>query len=349
MSADPPDIELTPRRREVLRAVIEEHISTGQPVGSQTLVRQHVFETSASTLRYELAWLESVGLLGHPHTSAGRVPTELGYRFYAGALLEERPAVPPLPVELGDASREVDEALRATTEALSQVTSLLAIASAPSLPVADIRHVEVLALQPQVVMVVVIAGSGAVAKRTIVFDAPVDPGLVEWGRAYLNETLAVGSITERAVRSRLEDPGLDGRERAFLDPIAPVFHDLFEAGPDRLVVGGASRLMRELSARERDQEGLSALAGVLEERADMLDRLRAALRGDAVTVRIGEEHGEPALRPVAMITAGYGLPRRALGAVGVIGPVRMDYAQAIVAVRGAAAVLSAYVEDVYED
>ena len=349
MSADTPDIELTPRRREVLRAVIEEHISTGQPVGSQTLVRQHGFETSASTLRYELAWLESVGLLGHPHTSAGRVPTELGYRFYAGALLEERPAVQPLPVQLGDASREVDEALRATTEALSQVTSLLAIASAPSLPVADIRHVEVLALQPQVVMVVVITGSGAVAKRTIVFDAPVDPGLVEWGRSYLNETLAGGSITERAVRARLEDPALDVRERSFLDPIAPVFHDLFEAGPDRLVVGGASRLMRELSARERDQEGLSALAGVLEERAEMLDRLRGALRGDSVIVRIGEEHGEPALRPVAMVTAGYGLPRRAHGAVGVIGPVRMDYAQAIVAVRGAAAALSAYVEDVYED
>lgn len=347
MSPDTPDIELTPRRREVLRAVIEEHISTGQPVGSQTLVRHHGFETSASTLRYELAWLESVGLLGHPHTSAGRVPTELGYRFYAGALLEERPAVQPLPVELGDASREVDDALRATTEALSQVTSLLAIASAPSSPVADIRHVEVLALQPQVVMVVVITGSGAVAKRTIVFDAAVDPGLVEWGRAYLNETLAGGSITERAVRARLEDPALDVRERAFLDPIAPVFHDLFEAGPDRLVVGGASRLMSELSAR--DQQGLNALAGVLEERAEMLDRLRAALRGDAVTVRIGEEHGEPALRPVAMITAGYGLPRRALGAVGVIGPVRMDYAQAIVAVRGAAAALSAYVEDVYED
>ncbi|MEY4226898.1 MAG: heat-inducible transcription repressor HrcA, partial [Actinomycetota bacterium] len=127
MSADTPDIQLTPRRREVLRAVIEEHISTGQPVGSQTLVRQHGFETSASTLRYELAWLESVGLLGHPHTSAGRVPTELGYRFYAGALLEERPAVQPLPVVLGDANREVDDALRATTEALSQVTSLLAI------------------------------------------------------------------------------------------------------------------------------------------------------------------------------------------------------------------------------
>jgi heat-inducible transcriptional repressor len=83
MTTIPPDLDLTQRRRQVLRAVIEEHISTGLPVGSQTLVRTRGFATSASTLRYELAWLESVGLLGHPHTSAGRVPTDLGYRFYA--------------------------------------------------------------------------------------------------------------------------------------------------------------------------------------------------------------------------------------------------------------------------
>ncbi len=342
-----PDLEITERRQQVLRAVIEEHIASGQPVGSKTLVQARGFEASPSTLRYELAWLESVGLLGHPHTSAGRVPTELGYRFYAGTLLAERAAPPPLPVDLSEASREVDDALRTTTEALSQVTSALAIASAPSVADVDIRHVEILALQPQVVMVVVISGTGTVAKRVVAFDEPVDAGLAEWARAYLNETLTGGSVTERTVRTRLEDPELDPRERGFLAAVAPVFHELYEAGADRLVVGGASRLMSVL--RAQDQAELSQLATVLEERAVMLAQLRAALRGDAVTVRIGEEHGDPALRPVAMITAGYGLPNRTLGAVSVIGPVRMDYARAILAVRGAAAALSAYVEDVYED
>ena len=341
------DLDLTERRRRVLHAVIEEHIASGQPVGSKTLVSARGFEASASTLRYELAWLESVGLLGHPHTSAGRVPTELGYRLYAGTLVAERAAPAPLPVELSEATREVDDALRATTEALSQVTSLLAIATAPSVAEVDIRHVEILALQPQVVMVVVISGSGSVAKRMVAFDEAIDPGLAEWARTYLNETLTDGAITERAVRRRLEEPDLDARERSFLGAIAPVFHELFEAGADRLVVGGTSRLMSEL--RAQDQRELQQLGAVLEERAVMLGQLRAALRGDAVTVRIGEEHGDPALRPVAMITAGYGLPTRTLGAVSVIGPVRMDYARAITAVRGAAAVLSAYVEDVYDD
>ena len=334
-----PDLDITERRQQVLRAVIEEHISSGQPIGSKTLVQNRGFETSASTLRYELAWLESVGLLGHPHTSAGRVPTELGYRFYAGTLLAERIAAQPFEVQLTEASREVDDALRVTTEALSQVTSLLAIASAPSVAEVDIRHIEILSLQPQVVMLLVISGTGAVAKRVFAFDGPVDPGLAEWSREYLNETLTGGLISERTVRRRMEDPDLPVRERAFLDAIAPVFHELFEAGADRLVVGGASRLMNEL--RAQNQQELTQLASVLEE--------RAALRGDSVTIRIGEEHEEAALRPVAMITAGYGLAHRTLGAVSVIGPVRMDYAQAIVAVRGAAAALSAYVEDVYEE
>ena len=342
-----PDLDLTDRRQQVLRAVIEEHIASGQPVGSKTLVQSRGFAASASTLRYELAWLESVGLLGHPHTSAGRVPTELGYRFYAGALVAERAAPAPLPVDLSEATREIDDALRSTTEALSQVTSALAIATAPSVAQVDIRHVEILALQPQVVMVVVISGTGSVAKRVVAFDGEVDAGLAEWARTYLNETLTQGTITERSVRSRLEDPALDPRERAFLDAVAPVFHELYDAGADRLVVGGASRLMSEL--RAQDQTELNQLASVLEERAVMLAQLRTALRGDAVTVRIGEEHDDPALRPVAMITTGYGLPSRTLGAVSVIGPMRMDYARAIMAVRGAAAALSAYVEDVYDD
>jgi len=342
-----PDLDITERRQRVLRAVVEEHIATGQPVGSQTLLRTRAFETSASTLRYELAWLESVGLLGHPHTSAGRVPTDHGYRFYAGELLAERVVAEPFELDLTQATREVDDALRATTEVLSQVTHLLAIASAPSLATADIRHVEVLTLQPQVVMVLVITGAGAVAKRVFAFESPVDPGLADWAREYVNETLAGGSVSERSVRRTFEAEELDERERAFLAAIAPVFHDLFEAGADRLFVGGASRLMSELHAQ--DQFELHELAAVLEQRAVMLDQLRAALRGDGVTVRIGDEHEAAALRPVAMITAGYGLPHRVLGAVSVIGPVRMDYAQAIVAVRGAAAALSAYVEDAYED
>src|ERR671938_1620653 len=128
------DVELTPRQREILRRVVEEYVSTGQPVGSKTLVERAGMDVSPSTVRNELAELERLGLLTHPHTSAGRIPTEAGYRFYADELLERlEPGPTTFPLDLSTAQAEVDAALQATTEMLSEVTRLLALVSAPSL------------------------------------------------------------------------------------------------------------------------------------------------------------------------------------------------------------------------
>ena len=154
--------ELTERQRALLRGVVEEHIATGQPVGSKTVLVRTALRVSSSTVRAELAELERLGLLTHPHTSAGRVPTEAAYRYYATGLLERmEPSPGPFPLDLSDARAEVESALQATTEMLSEVTRLLALVSAPPLESATVRHVEVLRLQPQVVMIVVIASTGA--------------------------------------------------------------------------------------------------------------------------------------------------------------------------------------------
>src|SRR5213595_4346481 len=183
--------ELTERQRDLLRGVVEEHIAMGQPVGSKTLLGRTRLRVSSSTVRAELAELERLGLLMHPHTSAGRVPTEAAYRYYADGLLERlEPNPGPFPLDLSAAQAEVESALQATTEMLSQVTRLLALVSAPPLESATIRHVEVLLLQPQVVMVVVISSAGAVQKGVYAFAGPVDPGLVKWAGQYLNDTLA---------------------------------------------------------------------------------------------------------------------------------------------------------------
>src|ERR687888_2739790 len=166
---NPAAIELTDRQRAVLRAVVEEYIATGQPVGSKTLLERTRLGVSSSTVRTELAELESLGLLTHPHTSAGRVPTEAGSRFYAAQLLAHLdPRPTPFPLELPSRS-EVGAALAATTEILSRVTHLLALVSAPPLGTSTVRHVEVLLLQPQVVLAVVITSTGAVTKRIVAF------------------------------------------------------------------------------------------------------------------------------------------------------------------------------------
>src|SRR5437588_12682684 len=183
-------LELTARQREILRRVVEGYVETGQPVGSKVLVESAGLTVSASTVRNELAELEARGLLTHPHTSAGRVPTERGYRFYADeTLAQQDPRPGRFPLELSALRREVDSALEATTEMLSNVTRLLALVSAPPLETTTVRHVEVLLLQPSTVIVVVITSTGGVAKRVFGFGEPVDSGLASWAREYLNEEL----------------------------------------------------------------------------------------------------------------------------------------------------------------
>jgi heat-inducible transcriptional repressor len=338
---------LTPRQELILRKVVEAHTSTGLPVGSKALAADPEIAAGPSTIRNELALLEEEGLLAHPHTSAGRVPTDSGHRFYVDRLLGAGAVLTrDRGLDLQLVRREVDEAMRATTETLSQVTNLLAIVSAPPLHTSTVRHVEVLVLQPQVVMVVVITSTGGVTKRVFTFGRPVDAGLAQWAAEYLNERLAGMGLGARMLHSRLTDPSLSATESAFLEQIAPAFTELAEIAEQTLYVDGAGRLLGE--HRFQDLTQINELMEVLERRVALLHVLRSALSERDVLVRIGTENELPALRSLALVAAGYGLPARKLGTVSLIGPVHMDYGGAIRVVREAALQLSRFIEDVYE-
>jgi heat-inducible transcriptional repressor len=340
--------ELTERQREVLRRVVEEYVESGQPVGSKNLVTRAGMTVSPSTVRAELAELERLGLLTHPHTSAGRVPTEAGYRFYADSLLERlEPRPSPFPLDLAVARRELESALQETTETLSQATRLLALVSAPPLQTATVRHVEVLVLQPQVLMVVVITSTGGVSKRVLALSEPVDTGLTLWAGEYLNDQLAGLELGTTALRRRLEDPALSPREREFLELLRPAFTGLVGDADQRLFVGGAASLLGEVRADEL--EACQRLLEALEKRAAILEMLGETLGSRRPFVRVGEELENPALREVSLVGASYGLSTRTLGAVSLVGPLRMDYEKAIRSVRAAAHELSRFVESVYED
>jgi len=335
---------LSPRQELILRKVVVCYQQTESPVGSKMLSADPELNAGPSTIRNELALLEEHGLLAHPHTSAGRVPTDAGFRYFVDRLLPT-PAAPS--VELDLVRREVDEAMRVTTETLSQVTNLLAIVSAPPVDTATIRHVEVLGLQPQVVMTVVITSTGGVSKRMATFPEPVDPGLVKWAGEYLNERLVGLGLGSRMLHSKLFAPDLTNSEEAFVSQLAPAFTVLADTAHDSLYVEGAARLLRE--HRFQDLTQINGLMQMLEERMALLGLLRAALNERDVLVRIGHENETPALRSLALVAAGYGLPQRALGTVSLIGPVRMDYGQAIGTVREAARQLSRFIADVYDD
>jgi heat-inducible transcriptional repressor len=341
-------MELSFRKREILRRVVEEYVATGQPVGSKALVERSVMDVSASTVRSELAELETLGLLTHPHTSAGRVPTESGYRVYADELVESiegRP--PPFTLDLVEMRSELEEALRSTTEALSQATRLLALVSAPSLQAATVRHVEVLLLHPHAVVVVLITSTGGLSKRVLDLDEPLDPGVANWAREYLNERVAGLQLGTTVLRRRFEDPELSTRERTFLELIRPVFVELLgEHGPE-LYVGGAAGLLGE--ARAGELEACQQLLDLLERRAAVLELLSDALDPQRTVVRVGPELGGDQLREVSYVGSTYGLRHRSLGTVGLLGPLRMDYEKAISSVRAAAFELSRLVEEVYEE
>ena len=318
-------------------------------MASKSIAGTQSFDWSPSTVRNELAALEAAGYLTHPHTSAGRVPTDAGYRFYADALL----AAAPLParreagLDLSQMRREVDEAMRDTTTALSRITDLLALATAPPASSSHVHRVEVLLLQPKVVMVVVIASNGAVTKRIYTFEEPVDPGLLEWASSYLNERLT-GLAPGRPDDRPTAWPTRSSRTRSgiSLARSSSAFTDLEQRAGEDLYVEGAARLLSEEHAP--DMPHADALMRALEGRAGLLRVLRSALDERSAFVWIGGENPAPELRSVSVVGANYGLGYRNLGTVGVVGPLRMDYETAISSVREAATELSRFFELVYE-
>src|ERR687887_428658 len=308
--------QLTERQRALLRGVVEEHITTGQPVGSRTLLARTGLRISSSTARAELAELER---------------------------LEPSPGA--FPLDLSAAKAEVESALQATTEMLSEVTRLLALVSAPPLESATIRHVEVLRLQPQVVMIVVITSTGAVTKRVYAFVEPVDPGLAKWAGQYLNDALAGLQPGTHQLRQRLEDPGLSEREAAFIGILRPTFIELADEGQS-LYVGGTAGLLE--GAREDELDVYQRLLEMLEKRAALLGVVSQALDPRRPFVRVGVDLDHPDLQRLSLVGAAYGLANRTLGAVSLLGPGRMDYEKALRSVRGAATELSRFVEEIYE-
>jgi heat-inducible transcriptional repressor len=339
---------LTSRQERILCKVVDDYLRTGQPVASRSIAADPEFDCGPSTIRNELALLEEQGLLAHPHVSAGRVPTDAGQRYVVDLMLSSGEGLAVRRrLELSLIQLEIEEAVRTTTETLSQMTNLLAVVSAPSLTTATVRHIEVLALQPQVVMVVIITSTGGVSKLFATFDRPVDAGLVAWAGEYLRERLVGLGLGARLLQQRLIDPSLASVELEFLARLAPAFGDLSSEGEDELYVDGTARLFS--AGQIEDATQLNGLVSLLERRVALLRVLREALGESGVYVRIGRENEIPAMRSLGLVATGYGVAQRKLGTVSVIGPVRMDYAGAIVTVREAAHELSRFVEEAYAE
>jgi heat-inducible transcriptional repressor len=323
-------------------------------VGSKALVERGIVAASASTIRYELGRLEELGLLEHPHTSAGRVPTDLGYRMYVDHLMDASAGRRALPLTLGDPGARIEEALRDTTRQLADATGLLSVITAPRTSGAVIRHVELVQLQPTMLVAVVITAAGDVARHKVATRHPIDPGLVDWAGEYLNEEVAGLAIGEHRLRQRLAHPELSARERDMLALVAPAFDELDDQQPE-LLVGGTHR---QLSQHGADVERVVQLVAMLDERRRLLEALRPIVdrgafalhssRVQGASVRIGCENQMPELQRLSVVGAAYGVGARPLGMVGLIGPRSMDYRLATRVVNAAAVGLSDLASELYE-
>jgi heat-inducible transcriptional repressor len=320
---------LDDRKAAILRAVVECHIQTAQPVSSAYVAQLGDLSVSPATVRNEMAVLEQEGYLFQPHSSAGRVPTDKGYRFFVDSLAGPG----PLGVAQAELVRmffarkhgEIERTLAETSSLLSRLTDYAAVVVAPSAPEPGrVRSVQLVKLAPRVVLAVAILGSGVVERRSLELAAPVSDDQVERAAA------AVAALLEGVV---LEKPGLpaptgdqtvDALARAAVDALKGAE---LEPGTGHVFIGGAARMAAAFEAVST----IRTVLGILEEQYMLVTLLRDVL-DSGLTVAIGTEHGVLPLAECSVVVASYEVDGERAGTVGVLGPTRMHYDQAMAAV-----------------
>lgn len=341
------------RRLAVLRAIVEDYVATEEPVGSKALVERHGLGVSPATVRNDMAVLEEEGLIHQPHTSAGRIPTDKGYRLFVDRLTTVRPmsaAEKRAIATFLEGAVDVDDVVRRSVRMLAQLTHQVAVVQYPTLSASTVRHVEVVALAPRRLLVVLILSSGRVEQRLVELQHDLADDQVATLRAQVNqavvgERLVAASTALRSLRADGPDATGPGEVRdAVLDDVVTVLVDALadHSSDQRVVVGGAANLAR---AGEGFDTMLRPMLEALEEQVVLLKLLGEATTGGGVTVRIGAEGPVEELAGTSVVTAGYGAGPEALSSLGIVGPTRMDYAGSMAAVRAVARYMSRILDE----
>jgi heat-inducible transcriptional repressor len=323
---------LDERKSAILRAIVEEYIGSAQPVGSQTIAHTRDLGVSAATVRNEMSALEREGYIAQPHTSAGRIPTDKGYRFYVDRFTGEGSLPAPQRREVADfftsAARVMDDLLHDTSLLLARLTSHAAVIVGPQPDVAVVCSVTLVRLQPRVVLAVAVLSNGAVEKETVVLEHDVTDDDVSQATARLSRHLL--GATFATITDAPRRPGRADVAQRLVNAVCDGLRRNASTGSEPLFVGGASRLAAEHQAFSNAQVAAHLLE-LLEQHVVMVGVMRELL-GPGVTVRIGSEHARDDLRDCSVVLAPYLIEGQPGGTVGVLGPTRMDYRQAQAAV-----------------
>ncbi len=331
------------RRLAVLRAIVEDYVATEEPVGSKALVERHGLNVSPATVRNDMAALEDEGYLAQPHTSAGRVPTDKGYRLFVDRLTTvkamsgaEKRAISTFL----DGAVDLDDVVSRSVRLLSQLTRQVAVVQYPTLSRSTVRHIELVALAPERLLVILILSTGRVEQRVIELDTALDEVALADLRSAVNRA-ATGEVISEAIRCLgVLVEGSPGPSAAVADLLVDAMSD--HRSHERLVVGGAANLARYGDSFD---SAVRPLLEALEEHVVLLRLLGEASPSGTVTVRIGAEGPVEEFSSTSVVTTGYGAQDDVLATLGIVGPTRMDYPGTMAAVRAVARYLSRILDE----
>ncbi len=336
------------RRLSVLRAIVEDYVATEEPVGSKALVERHGLGVSPATVRNDMAVLEEEGYIHQPHTSAGRVPTDKGYRLFVDRLTTLKPmsAAEKRAIQTFlDGAVDLDDVVQRSVRLLAQLTRQLAVVQYPTLSRSTVRHVELVALAPTKVLLVLILSTGRVEQRLVDLPEEVTDESLGLMRARLG-TAAIGArlvdATARVQALVEPDPDAGAGDPQLAAAVAALVEAMSDHRSDeRIAVGGTGNIAR---FGESFDTGLGPLLEALEEHVVLLKLLGEGGRG-AVTVRIGHEGPIQQLSATSVVATGYGPGQQALASLGIVGPTRMDYPSTMAAVRAVAGYVSRILDE----
>jgi heat-inducible transcriptional repressor len=335
------------RKLAVLRAIVEDYVSTQEPVGSKALVERHQLGVSPATVRNDMASLEDEGFIAQPHTSAGRIPTDKGYRLFVDRLSEVKPlsgAEKRAITTLLEGAIDLDDVVQRSVRLLAQLTRQVAIVQYPTLSRSTVRHVELVMLTGTRLLVVLILSTGRVEQRVVELPEPLDDDQMVDFRTKLNRAV-IGEKLNDASQHLVDLP--DSFEQGNRAAVAMVVATLVEAMSDhrsdeRVVVGGTANLAR---FGEGFDATIKPMLEALEEHVVLLKLLGEATSPSTLTVRIGHEVPYQGLSATSVVATGYGPGEEALATLGIVGPTRMDYPGTMATVRAVARYVSKILDE----
>jgi heat-inducible transcriptional repressor len=335
------------RKLAVLRAIVEDYVQTREPVGSRALVERHSLGVSPATIRNDMATLEDEGYIAQPHTSAGRVPTDKGYRLFVDRLGGVKPLSPAerrAIQTLLDGAVDLDDVVDRTVRLLAQITHQVAVVQYPSLTRSTVRHIELVPLAPARLLVVLISNTGRVEQRVVAL--PADPDAVVLGelRARLNAACAGVRLTEVAGRVGGLPERFEPADRDLVRAVLEALDDSVDVErEERIVLAGTANLAR--SGTDFVQS-IGPVLEAIEEHVVLLKLLSEMADGrEGVGVLIGSETSHAGLQETSVVASGYASQGEMVARLGVLGPTRMDYPTTMAAVRAVARYVSRILQE----